>query len=67
VAWFAFEGSFNFFHLLTGDIANQVYAVMDSEGWAIVSVATLSSEAWQERVVRADERVRSDSALRSDE
>lgn len=36
VAWFGFEGSFHFDHLLTRDIARQIYGVADSDG---VSVA----------------------------
>jgi len=31
-AWFAFEGSFDFEHLLTADIANQVFALADANG-----------------------------------
>lgn len=67
VAWFGFEGSFDFGCLLTAEIANQIYAVMDSEGVALASDATLSSKAWQERIVRAGKRARSDSASRSGE
>lgn len=32
LAWFAFEGSFDFEHVLTADIADQVYAVATREG-----------------------------------
>lgn len=32
LAWFAFEGSFDFEHLLTPDIADQIYAVATPEG-----------------------------------
>ncbi len=60
-AWFGFEGSFDFGHLLTAEIANQIYAVMDSEGVAVASDATLSTKAWVERVVRAGERARGES------
>jgi hypothetical protein len=56
VAWFGFEGSFEFAHLLTADIANQIYAVIDSDGVALASDATLPSVAWQERIARARER-----------
>jgi hypothetical protein len=66
VAWFGFEGSFDFGCLMTAEIANQIYAVIDSEGVALASDATLSSKAWQERIVRAGERARGDSASRSD-
>jgi hypothetical protein len=34
VAWFAFEGSFHLDHLLTRDIADQVYGVADAGGLA---------------------------------
>lgn len=67
VAWFGFEGSFDFGCLLSSEIANQIYAVIDSEGVALASDATLSSTAWVERIVRAGERARGDSALRSGE
>lgn len=38
LAWFAFEGSFDFEHLLTPDIADQIYAVAtpDDEALALV-------------------------------
>jgi hypothetical protein len=65
VAWFGFEGSFDFGFLLSPEIANQIYAVIDSEGVALASDATLSSTAWVERIVRAGERARGDSASRS--
>ena len=32
VAWFAFEGSFDFEHLLTADIAPQVFGIADPSG-----------------------------------
>ncbi|WP_203656135.1 hypothetical protein [Demequina activiva] len=32
LAWFAFEGSFDFEHVLTADIADQVYAVATRDG-----------------------------------
>ena len=32
LAWFAFEGSFHFDHLLTPDIADQVYAIATPDG-----------------------------------
>lgn len=53
VAWFGFEGSFDYEFLLTKEIANQVYAVSDSHGPSIASDDTLSSKAWETRVVRA--------------
>lgn len=58
VAWFGFEGSFDYHHLLSADVANQVYAVADSEGVAIASDSTLSSAEWVKRVVRAGKRIR---------
>ncbi|HSC89818.1 MAG TPA: hypothetical protein VLC09_21225 [Polyangiaceae bacterium] len=60
VAWFGFEGSFDFACLLSPEIANQIYAVMDSEGVALASDAMLSSKVWVERIVRAGERARGD-------
>lgn len=35
IAWFAFEGSFDFEHLLTPDVADQVYAVATPEGMTL--------------------------------
>ena len=37
VAWFAFEGSFHFEHLLTADVADQVYAVADAHSVALAT------------------------------
>ena len=65
VAWFGFEGSFDFGCLLTPDIANQIYAVMDSEGVALASDAALLSKTWLERILRAGERARGACASRS--
>lgn len=53
VAWFAFEGSFHFEHLLTPEIAGQVYAVADNAGIAITNDAQLKSEGWRARVAEA--------------
>lgn len=54
VAWAAFEGSFSFDHLLTADIANQVYAVADTRGAAVaVDDQARASAAWADRVARA--------------
>lgn len=66
VAWFGFEGSFDFGCLLGPEIATQIYAVIDSEGTSLSGDATLSSKAWVERIVRAGERVRGDSPGRSE-
>jgi hypothetical protein len=57
VAWFAFEGSFDFECLLTPEIAAQVYAVADNAGVAISSDAQLESEGWRARVAEARQRV----------
>ncbi|MBK6727212.1 MAG: hypothetical protein IPG63_08145 [Xanthomonadales bacterium] len=64
VAWFGFEGSFDFGYLLSPEIANQIYAVMDSEGVSLASDETLASDAWVHRIVRAG--ARGDSTSRSD-
>ncbi len=56
VAWFGFEGSFHFEHLLTGDIANQIYALADAEGVAHADDRDLTSASWRDRVVRAGGR-----------
>lgn len=61
VAWFGFEGSFDFGCLLNSDIANQIYGVIDSEGVMLATDATLSSAAWVQRIVRAGKRARGDS------
>jgi hypothetical protein len=54
LAWFGFEGSFNYEHLLTPDIARQIYAVVDSIG-AATSLEDGSRDLpeWHERVGRA--------------
>ena len=57
VTWFGFEGSFHFEHLLTEDVANQVYALADNEGIALAEDQDLESVTWRERVVRAGGRV----------
>lgn len=57
VAWFAFEGSFDFECLLTPEIAAQVYAVADDDGVAIATDAQLESEGWRARVAEARQRV----------
>ncbi len=59
VAWFGFEGSFHFGHLLSPDIASQIYAIGDAEGLALATDASLSSNEWRDRIARAGERVRS--------
>jgi hypothetical protein len=61
VAWFGFEGSFDFQFLLTKEIANQIYAVSDSHGVSIASDEMLSSESWEARVVGAGIEARRES------
>jgi hypothetical protein len=56
IAWFGFEGSFDFKFLLAGDIASQIYAVADDEGVSIATDAILRSDAWKSRVLRARQR-----------
>jgi len=50
VAWFGFEGSFDYQHLLTADIADQIYGVASSAGqlWLALDDATISSPEWRE-------------------
>lgn len=58
VAWFGFEGSFHFDHLLTPDIAEQVYGVADSSGIGLVTdAAQLTDDGWARRVATAKERL----------
>ena len=47
VAWFAFEGSFDFGHILTADVASQVYAVGDERGYELALDADVRhSRGW---------------------
>jgi hypothetical protein len=57
VAWFGFEGSFDFGCLLASEIANQVYAIADSDGVALASDAMLVSMEWCDRVAQAGKRL----------
>lgn len=58
VAWFGFEGSFHFDHLLTPDVADQVYGVADSSGIGLVTdAAQLADDGWARRVATAKERL----------
>jgi hypothetical protein len=58
VAWFAFEGSFDFKHLLTADIANQVFAVADSAGISLaLSDEYRESMTWADSVVAIKARL----------
>ncbi|MEU0094888.1 hypothetical protein [Kribbella sp. NPDC006257] len=47
LAWFAFEGSFHFDHLLTPDVADQVYGIADASGLATaLDDAHRASDLW---------------------
>jgi hypothetical protein len=51
VAWFGFEGSFHFEHILTDDIANQIYGVADQTGISVaVADNKRQSEDWKQRI-----------------
>ena len=51
VAWLGFEGSFDFGHLLTDDIATEVYGVGDQSGVDVaLSAEQLRSQHWLRRV-----------------
>ena len=57
VAWFGFEGSSHFDHLLTPDIDEQIFGVADSSGIGLVTDACqLSDDGWAQRVATAKER-----------
>jgi len=49
LAWLAFEGSFSFDHLLTEDVADQIYGVCitDCEPRVVLDDATLDRAAWR--------------------
>ncbi|MEO5662031.1 MAG: hypothetical protein ABIR39_02000 [Nocardioides sp.] len=54
VAWFGFEGSFDFEHLLAADVANQVFAVADASGVSTaLNDAERESQAWVARLAEA--------------
>jgi hypothetical protein len=58
LAWYGFEGSFDYDHLLAPDIATQIYALADAAGAAIaVEDQVLNSDAWRERVAAARGRL----------
>lgn len=57
IAWFAFEGSFDFEFLLTAEVASQIYALADKEGVSIATDDSITSAAWKTRVLQARERV----------
>jgi hypothetical protein len=61
VAWLGFEGSFDFNHLLTDDIATEIYGVGDVDGIAVVlSDDQIRSHAWLDRVRSARSKLGSD-------
>jgi hypothetical protein len=61
VAWLAFEGSFDFLHLLTDDIATEIYGVGDADGVMVVlSQEQIQSSDWLVRVRSARAMLRID-------
>jgi hypothetical protein len=57
VAWFAFEGSFDFDHILTADVASQVFAVGSGAGIELaIEDAVRTAAAWATRVVDVREK-----------
>jgi hypothetical protein len=51
VAWFGFEGSFHFEHLLTQDIADAVYGVADRTGvYLALDDARRESDEWAQQI-----------------
>lgn len=59
LAWFGFEGSFDYEHLLAPEIATQIYGLSDTAGAAIaVEDQELDSDAWRKRVAAARGRIR---------
>jgi hypothetical protein len=61
VAWLAFEGSFDFLHLLTDDIATEIYGVGDTDGVMVVlSQEQIRSSDWLVRVRSARAMLRID-------
>ena len=62
VAWFGFEGSFDFEFLLTKETATQVYAILDSHGVSIASDEMLYSKEWEARIVEAGIEARAGAA-----
>jgi len=58
VAWFGFEGSFDFAYLLAPQIAPQIYGLADSQGVELaLEDDVLMSEAWRTRVAEARIRI----------
>jgi hypothetical protein len=58
VVWLGFEGSFDFRHLLTDDIATEIYGVGDVDGVAVVLADDqIMSRDWLDRVRSARSRL----------
>lgn len=58
VAWFAFEGSFDFEELLTADIADQIFGVADADGVRIALEDGLRGDrAWAEVILHCRQRL----------
>lgn len=57
VAWFGFEGSFDYEFLLTPEIASQIYAIVDETGVRIASDDMLWSEDWKNRLAHAGQSI----------
>jgi hypothetical protein len=56
-AWFAFEGSFDFDHILTGDVASQVFAVGSKASIDVaVDDRARTAAGWAAKVTAARER-----------
>lgn len=52
VAWFAFEGSFDFDHILTADVAGQVFAVGSGAGVELaIEDSIRTAPTWAARIV----------------
>jgi hypothetical protein len=57
VAWFGFEGSFSFEHLLTRDVASMVYGVADGAGVQLAfDDARRESSEWESQIALYRER-----------
>lgn len=58
LAWFAFEGSFDFDHILTADVASQVFAVGSSAGIEVaIEDPVRTAAGWAAKIVAAREGV----------
>lgn len=57
IAWFAFEGSFDFNHILTADVARQVFGVGDGAGIELaVEDQVRASGDWVARILEVRKR-----------